>query len=285
MMGSISNLFIDPLFLDGEALMKLIDRAMSWWVDYYFTHYPQNIPSKNALSRCKIVSHRGEHDNISVFENTFDAFDKAVNAGAWGIECDVRWTADFCPVIFHDADCRRIFGSGDYISQMTITEIYLRYPMICTLTDLVERYGKKIHLMIEVKKEYYPNPDFQTQRLGEILSHLLPDEDYHFLSLDPEMFDYISFIDDSICLPVAEKNTDHISNVALSQGYGGLMGHYMLLNDKILKRHHSKDQKIGTGFISSRNALYREINRGVEWIFSNDAERLQKWISLLNMEV
>ena len=29
------------------------------------------------------------------------------------------------------------------------------------------------------------------------------------------------------------------------------------------------------GFIHSRNALFRELNRGVEWIFSNEAVRMQ----------
>jgi len=31
------------------------------------------------------------------------------------------------------------------------------------------------------------------------------------------------------------------------------------------------DKKIGVGYPKSKNNLFREINRGVEWIFSNDA--------------
>ena len=33
-------------------------------------------------------------------------------------------------------------------------------------------------------------------------------------------------------------------------------------------------QKIGVGYPKSKNNLFREINRGVEWIFCNDAVRL-----------
>ena len=31
-----------------------------------------------------------------------------------------------------------------------------------------------------------------------------------------------------------------------------------------------------TGFISSKNCLFRELNRSVDWIFSNDAVKIQK---------
>jgi hypothetical protein len=33
------------------------------------------------------------------------------------------------------------------------------------------------------------------------------------------------------------------------------------------------------GFIASKNSLYRELNRGVEWVFTNDALKLQAMLS------
>ena len=59
------------------------------------------------------------------------------------------------------------------------------------------------------------------------------------------------------------------------EGYGGVAGHYRLLNRGLLTEHHEKGQKIGTGYPGSKNCLYREINRGVEWIFSNNAGKIQ----------
>jgi hypothetical protein len=32
---------------------------------------------------------------------------------------------------------------------------------------------------------------------------------------------------------------------------------------------------VGTGFADSRRCLYREVNRGVDWIFSNRAADMQ----------
>ena len=55
---------------------------------------PQPVPEQRALRSCKIISHRGEHDNVLVFENTLAAFEQARANGVWGVECDIRWTAD-----------------------------------------------------------------------------------------------------------------------------------------------------------------------------------------------
>jgi glycerophosphoryl diester phosphodiesterase len=69
------------------------------------------------------------------------------------------------------------------------------------------------------------------------------------------------------------------SRLALERKMGGVAGHYLLLNNALMARHHARGQRIGTGYPASKNCLYREINRGVEWIFSNDAGKLQQIIN------
>jgi glycerophosphoryl diester phosphodiesterase len=48
-----------------------------------------------------------------------------------------------------------------------------------------------------------------------------------------------------------------------------------------LKKHQTQNQRIGTGYIHSKNCLFRELNRGVEWIFSNHAVKLQSMCNSL----
>jgi glycerophosphoryl diester phosphodiesterase len=43
----------------------------------------------------------------------------------------------------------------------------------------------------------------------------------------------------------------------------------------MVEHHHKKDQQVGTGFIESRGCLFRELNRGTDWIFSNNSVALQ----------
>jgi hypothetical protein len=100
-------------------------------------------------------------------------------------------------------------------------------------------------------------------------------EDFHLLSLNPEMFDLISFVSPKTCLPIATTNVGAYSRLALTRGYGGINGHYLLVSNGMIFRHHQKNQKVGTGFVESVNCLFRELNRGVDWVFSNDAAKLQ----------
>ena len=47
----------------------------------------------------KVIAHRGDHTIHP--ENTLPAFQAALDANAFGIEFDVRLTADLVPVVFH----------------------------------------------------------------------------------------------------------------------------------------------------------------------------------------
>ena len=93
------------------------------------------------------------------------------------------------------------------------------------------------------------------------------------------MFELITFVPASTFIPIALWQLKRFSSLALEKEMGGVAGHYFLLNNTLLAKHHAKGQRIGTGYPASKNCLYREINRGVEWIFSNDAGKLQKIIS------
>jgi len=136
-----------------------------------------------------------------------------------------------------------------------------------------------LHLMVEIKAENYPAPAQQNQILQECFSSLNPRTDYHLISLTPKMFDLVTFVPPSTFIPIAQLNLSACSRLALQKEFGGVAGHYFLLNNAVLARHRAKKQKVGTGYPGSRNCLFREINRGVEWIFSNDAGKLQKIVS------
>ena len=244
-------------------------------VDRLMAAYPRSPASPAALRGCRIISHRGEHDNRTVYENTLAAFAAARSAGVWGIECDIRWTADLVPVLCHDTDAARVFGDPRPIAGLTFGELRGRLPQIPSLAELVAEFGGNTHLMLEIKSESLPDPGRQKDILREQLSALRPGEDYHFLALDPDLLPRVDFVDPGCSYLVAELNVARLSAASLALGCGGLTGHYLLLNARVKRRHEAAGQRIGTGFISSANCLLRELNRGVEWIFSNDAVALQ----------
>ena len=244
-------------------------------VDWIYETLPQTVPDTKQLKQCKIISHRGEHDNQSVFENTIAAFDRVNDAGVWGIELDVRWTKDLIPVVFHDTGLQRVFGSDININQMTLTELNMHCRLIPTLSEIIQKYGKKLHLMVEIKKEAYPDPEYQNYVLKDLFHRLNPQDDFHLLSLLPEMFALMNFVPSSTFVASARLNVKQLSDMALMNNYGGVAGHYVLITDTFLKKHHLQNQCVGTGYIYSQNCLFREINRGVDWIFTNHAVKLQ----------
>jgi glycerophosphoryl diester phosphodiesterase len=149
-------------------------------------------------------------------------------------------------------------------------------PLIPSLAELVDEFGGNTHLMLEIKAQHYPQPQRQKAILQEHLSTLSPGLDYHFLALDPELLTRVDFVSRKFCFPVAQLNTARLSRAAIATRCGGLNGHFLLLTDKLKERHELAGQRVGTGFISSKNCLFRELNRGIEWIFSNDAVNIQK---------
>ena len=263
-------------------LPACVEKSLIYGIDLFFKIWPQPVPAKMRLQQCKLVSHRGEHDAPhGVFENTLAAFDRAVEQGVWGIEFDVRWTRDLHPVVIHDPDLNRVFNLDLKIAGVTRAELKARCPAVPSLSEVIERYGRKLHLMIEIKTEPYPDCQRQNDIFADCFSSLVPGRDYHLISLDPGMLEMITFVSPSAFMAISTLNLRHLSEVAIRHNYGAIAGHYLLVNRNVLEKHHRKGQKVGTGYPRSKSCLFREINRGVDWIFSNNAGQLQRIVNQL----
>lgn len=68
-----------------------------------------------------IIAHRGASAHAP--ENTFAAFRRAIDAGADGIELDVRLARDGVAVVFHDSSLKRIAGRKGKTAHFTSTEL------------------------------------------------------------------------------------------------------------------------------------------------------------------
>jgi glycerophosphoryl diester phosphodiesterase len=77
--------------------------------------------SPGASTRPQVVAHRGASHELA--EHTLGAYVAALDAGAEGLECDVRLTADGHLVCVHDRDLRRTAGRRDAISTMELAQL------------------------------------------------------------------------------------------------------------------------------------------------------------------
>jgi glycerophosphoryl diester phosphodiesterase len=111
-------------------------------------------------TRPRIFAHRGltfQGNSQVADENSLKAFELALQAGADFLESDIQVTKDFVPVLFHDADLKRLLGKKSLISELTLAEVKsIRLPFaaeIPTLAEALERFPEaKFNLDIKTPK-------------------------------------------------------------------------------------------------------------------------------------
>lgn len=99
-----------PLAWSAEALLIALALAQGWLVVQSFD-FPDDVT---------VTAHRG--NAVMAPENTRSAIERAIEDGADYVEIDVRMTADGTPVLWHDADMKRVFGREGKISDITYEE-------------------------------------------------------------------------------------------------------------------------------------------------------------------
>ncbi len=102
------------------------------------------------------IAHRGYHDlNKTIWENTLSAFSRAVENG-FAIECDLQYTADSVPVVFHDDDMQRLCGIKGDVRAKTAGELGLiaiggTADKIPTLGQLLRLVKGRVPIVLELK--------------------------------------------------------------------------------------------------------------------------------------
>ena len=123
----------------------------------------------------EIVAHRGKPGEAP--ENTIASYQLALELGADAIEMDIRLTADQVPVVFHYYYLDKTTTSKGVIFQYTGKELEgvevtcsgnpgADAGRISTLEEILERFGGRIGMEIEIKG---PEPE-APQLIGRILN-------------------------------------------------------------------------------------------------------------------
>jgi glycerophosphoryl diester phosphodiesterase len=94
-----------------------------------------------------VVAHRGA--SVEQPENTIEAFDAAIDAGADAVEFDVRMTADGHAVVMHDPDVSRTTDGTGLVSEVTLEEI--RKLGVPTLEEALACLSGRAAADIEIK--------------------------------------------------------------------------------------------------------------------------------------
>lgn len=100
------------------------------------------------------IAHRGFSSKYP--ENTLIAFQKAIEAGADGIECDLRQTADGKLVLFHDDHLNKLCGVPGSVEEKNWSELkdlkVKSKERIAQLDELLDSLPSTSFINIEIKK-------------------------------------------------------------------------------------------------------------------------------------
>jgi len=113
-----------------------------------------------------IQAHRG----ASAYrpENTLEAFSKAIELGADGIELDVHLTKDGEMVVAHDARLERVSNGTGYINDHTLGELksldfsrllsgtVCRIPTLSEVFSLVKPFALTVNIEVKTTERLYP---------------------------------------------------------------------------------------------------------------------------------
>jgi len=109
-----------------------------------------------------IYAHRGASGYAP--ENTFAAFDRALDMRIDGFETDIRATRDGVLVLLHDATVDRTTNGQGAVADLTLAQVQAldagaRFgaeyagARIPTLDAFLDRYGNRTHFWLEIKAE------------------------------------------------------------------------------------------------------------------------------------
>jgi len=233
----------------------------------------------------RLVAHRGAHgpgtDGL-VAENTLGAFNLCQQLGVWGIEFDVRLTRDNEPVVSHDPHCGRLFQRPDIlIAETDFDDLRQAVPQVPHLDEVVTRYGRQLHLMVEIKESWRQRPALPA-RVAKSLDSLTPGWDYHLMSLAPDHLEGFGDVPRTAFVDIARTNQQEILKQNLELGHGGLAGSFALIGSGCLRQLHATGRRVGTGLVKNRCLLNREVQRGVEWVFTDAVVPLQHYLTKKN---
>ena len=220
------------------------------------------------------VAHRGYSEYYP--DNTAASFTAATQKDFFGIETDVRKTADGVLVCSHDADAIFVDGSKLKVEESTYAELTAK-PLkntktkddayICTFKEYLSicKKGNKV-AVVELKDV------FTEEMVNQVLAEI--DETYDRKKCTVIAFDYDSLYRVRLADPTMElqylssEKRDPRFEECLEKGIS-IDVHYRVLTRTLVKKFHDKGLEVNVWTINDTRRKNRVRRLGVDYVTSN----------------
>lgn len=220
------------------------------------------------------VAHRGY--SIDLPDNSSASFAAAAATTFWGIETDIRATADGVLICSHDDLVKYADGTALSIKDNTLATL-LAKPLandkttedahLCTFAEYLTicQGGDKV-AVVELK-DHFSNAD---------LALVLADVDTHytrakciFIAFDYDNLTRLKALDAALALQyLSSTKNDPNLDVAIQEGIS-LDVHYSILTKKLVRKAHDKGLKVNVWTVDSNVVLGEVRRKGVDYVTSN----------------
>jgi glycerophosphoryl diester phosphodiesterase len=216
-----------------------------------------------------LLGHRGARRYAP--ENTFAAFDLALEHGSHGFEFDVRSTGNKQSIICHDPRLNRLIIRRHTFRQLQAsfsdTE---EWPP--SLEDVLDRYARTAFLNIEVKVRG------MEQFVGRAVKRVRPQCGYFISSFLPSVVRRLHEIDSSLVLGTLAQTSWQLRRWnKLPAAY--VVPHYRLLSTRLIEKLHAAGKMVVTWTVNDPRHMRRAAAMGVDGIISDDTKLLVETLS------
>jgi glycerophosphoryl diester phosphodiesterase len=200
-----------------------------------------------------LLGHRGSRCSRTTSENTFAAFDLALEHECDGFEFDVRLTSDGVAVVCHDARFRRISISRGAAS---------RVPELPTLEAVLDRYSARAFLDIELKVAGLE------PQVHQLLSRYPPKKGVVVSSFLPKVLLELRRIDASIRLGLICGNRRQLRRWReLPIDY--VIAQHTLISWRLIREAHEAEKKVFVWTVNRPAAMLRFANWGADGLITD----------------
>jgi glycerophosphoryl diester phosphodiesterase len=221
-----------------------------------------------------VYAHRGDFAHAR--GNSIEAFTLAVEAGADGIELDVRRTADGTLVLAHDP---RLPNLGP-ISELTCSQIREADPLVATLAEGLAAIPRSVYINVEIKN-HRGEPGFDSSRsiVDQTVAELGARDDLGRIllsSFDPSSVRRAGIVSPSVMrgLLVTDMTPSWVAigwaKTAEHHAVHLPRQHLVKSADKVVKRAGRAGLKVVVWTVDDPDEIARLFHAGVAAVVTND---------------
>ena len=240
------------------------------------------VPNPSA----KIIAHKGYHPG-NVPENSIEALRMAQELGVYGSEFDVWMTSDSKVVVYHDKTLT-VNGVSKKVYECTYAELKAAVEKsgapLATLEEFLEQ-GKKcpsVKLICEVK--YHDDGEktvVAAEACHDLVSAAGMTVQVEYISVNAAALKRLAVLSPGVMLQDVNSDYPMDRATAVAAGIKGINYDFNKLTDAQIADAHEKGMVVGTWTVDKEEDMRTMINRGVDFITTNEPVLLQQVLETL----